>query len=134
MSKLQIYSMKKVVNISGAPKPIAPYSQAILACNTLYISGQIAINPYTGELIKESVEAQIRQILENIKAILKEVEMDMSHVVKVSIFLSDMALYKKVNEVYGSYFREAPPAREAIQAAGLPMNADVVISCIAVRN
>jgi 2-iminobutanoate/2-iminopropanoate deaminase len=126
--------MKKAVNISDAPKPLAPYSQAILAGNTLYISGQIAINPYTGVLIKESVEAQTRQILENIKAILKEVEMDMSHVVKVSIFLSDMALYKKVNEVYGSYFMESPPAREAIQAAGLPMNADIVISCIAVRN
>jgi 2-iminobutanoate/2-iminopropanoate deaminase len=126
--------MKTVVNISGAPKPIAPYSQAVLADHTLYISGQISINPYTGELVIDSVQAQTKQIMENIMAILKEVGMDLSHVVKVTIFLSDMALYKNVNEVYGSYFKEAPPAREAIQAAGLPMNVDVVISCIAVGN
>jgi 2-iminobutanoate/2-iminopropanoate deaminase len=126
--------MKKVVNISDAPKPIAPYSQAILAGNTLYISGQIAINPYSGELVIDSVQSQTKQIMENIKAILKEVEMDFSNIVKVSIFLSDIKIYREVNEIYGHYFMEAPPAREAIQAAGLPMNVDVEISCVAVKN
>ena len=132
--KLLMNSMKKVVNISDAPKPIAPYSQAIMAGNTVYVSGQIAMNPYTAQLVNESIEAQIRQILENIRAILKEVGMDLSNVVKVSLFLSDMAIYKEVNTIYGTYFKEQPPARETIQAAGLPMDVDVVISCIAVGN
>jgi 2-iminobutanoate/2-iminopropanoate deaminase len=125
--------MKKVVNISDAPKPIAPYSQAIMTGETLYVSGQIAINPYTGELITGDVQSQTRQIMENIRAILKEVDMDFSNVVKVSIFLSDIMIYKEVNEVYGTYFTEEPPAREAMQAAALPMNVDVEISCVAAR-
>ena len=125
--------MKKVINISGAPKPIAPYSQAILADGTLYISGQIAIDPYTGKLVNQDIKSQTTQVLENIKAILKEVEMDFSNVVKVSIFLSDIKIYGEVNEVYGTYVGDSPPAREAIVAAGLPMNVDVKISCIAVQ-
>lgn len=125
--------MKKVINISDAPKPIAPYSQAILADGTLYISGQIAIDPYTGKLVNQNIRSQTTQVLENIKAILKEVEMDFSNIVKVSIFLSDMKIYGEVNEVYGAYFTDSPPAREAIEAAGLPMNVDVEISCIAVQ-
>jgi len=128
-----LQSMKKAVNISDAPKPIAPYSQAIMAGETLYVSGQIAINPYTGELVTGSVQSQTRQIMENIRAILKEVDMDFSHVVKVSIFLSDIQIYKEVNEVYATFFGEEPPAREAMQAAALPMNVDVEISCVAVR-
>ena len=125
--------MKKIVNISDAPKPIAPYSQAILAGDTLYVSGQIAIDPYTGELVKDSIQSQTKQVLENIRAILKEVSMDFSNIVKVSIFLSDMSIYKEVNEVYGSYFKNNPPAREAIAAKGLPMGVDVEMSCVAVR-
>ena len=125
--------MKKIVNISDAPKPIAPYSQAVLADNTLYVSGQIGIDPYTGKLVEGGVSRQAERVMKNIRAILKEEDMDFSHVVKCSIFLSDMSLYKDVNEVYGSYFQADPPAREAIAAKGLPMGVDVEISCIAVK-
>lgn len=125
--------MKKAVNISDAPKPIAPYSQAILADNTLYVSGQIAIDPYTGKLVEGGAAEQTRRVMENIRAILKEENMDFNNVVKCSIFLSDMDLYKDVNEVYGSYFKDVPPAREAIAAKGLPMGVDVEISCIAIK-
>jgi 2-iminobutanoate/2-iminopropanoate deaminase len=125
--------MKKTVNISDAPKPIAPYSQAILSGDTLYVSGQIAIDPYTGKLVNNNVQSQTSQIFKNILAILKEVDMDFSNVVKVSIFLSDMGIYKEVNEVYGTYFTKNPPAREAIAAKGLPMGVDVEMSCVAVK-
>ena len=125
--------MKKVINISNAPKPIAPYSQATYAKGTLYISMQIPIDPYTGNLITGDVKSQTKQIMENIKSILKEVNLDFSNIVKCSIFISDMKIYGEVNEVYGSYFKENPPAREAIQVAGLPMNVDIGISCIAVE-
>ena len=125
--------MKKVINISNAPKPIAPYSQAIFTNGTLYISMQIPIDPYTGNLITGDVKSQTKQIMENIKSILKEVNMDLSNIVKCSIFISAMKIYGEVNEVYGSYFKENPPAREAMQVAGLPMNVDIGISCIAVE-
>lgn len=125
--------MKKAVNISDAPKPLAPYSQAILSGNTLYVSGQIAIDPYTGKVVEGGTADQTKRVMENIRAILKEEGMDFSHVVKCSIFLSDMALYKDVNEVYGTYFPALPPAREAIAAKGLPMGVDVEVSCIAVK-
>ncbi|MCK5766535.1 MAG: Rid family detoxifying hydrolase [Bacteroidales bacterium] len=125
--------MKKVVNISDAPKPIAPYSQAILTGDTLYVSGQIAIDPYTGKLVEGGAAEQTSRVMENIRAILNEENMDFSHVVKCSIFMSDMAIYKEVNEVYGTYFEINPPAREAIAAKELPMNVDVEISCIAVK-
>ena len=125
--------MKKVINISNAPKPIAPYSQATYANGTLYISMQIPIDPYTGNLITGNVKSQTKQIMENIKSILKEVNLDFSNIVKCSIFISDMKIYGEVNEVYGSYFKENPPAREAIQVAGLPMNVGVGISGIAVE-
>ncbi len=125
--------MKNIINISGAPKPLAPYSQAVLANGTLYISGQIAIDPFTGNLNTSSVKTQTRQIMDNIKAILNEAEMDLSNIVKCSIFLSTMDIYGEVNEVYGTYFPNDPPAREAIAVAGLPKNVDVKISCIAVE-
>jgi 2-iminobutanoate/2-iminopropanoate deaminase len=124
--------MKKAIFISGAPRPIAPYSQAILVDQTLYVAGQIAIDPFTGEFITGGPAAQTRQIMKNIGAILKEAGMDFPNVVKVSIFLSDMSSYAEVNEVYGTYFSADPPAREAMAASGLPKNADVEISCIAV--
>jgi 2-iminobutanoate/2-iminopropanoate deaminase len=125
--------MKKAVNISDAPKPIAPYSQAILAGDTLYVSGQVAIDPYTGKLLDGGANEQTERVMENIRAILREEGMDFSNIVKCSIFLSDMALYKEVNDVYGTYFDEVPPAREAIAASGLPLGVDVEISCIAVK-
>ena len=125
--------MKKAVNISDAPKPIAPYSQAILAGDTLYVSGQVAIDPYTGKLVEGGAADQAERVMENIRAILREEGMDFSNIVKCSIFLSDMGLYKDVNDVYGTYFNEVPPAREAIAAKGLPLGVDVEISCIAVK-
>jgi 2-iminobutanoate/2-iminopropanoate deaminase len=128
-----ILIMKKIVNISDAPKPIAPYSQAVMAGDTLYVSGQIAIDPYSGKLIEGGATEQTKRVMENIRAILKEENMDFANIVKCSIFMSDMSLYKDVNEVYGSYFQTNPPAREAIAAKGLPMGVDVEISCIAAK-
>lgn len=125
--------MKKPVNISDAPKPIAPYSQAILTGDTLYISGQIAIDPYTAKLVEGGAAEQTKRVMENIRAILKEENMDFRDIVKCSIFMSDMSIYKDVNEVYGSYFDEIPPAREAMAVNGLPMGVDVEISCIAIK-
>lgn len=126
-------TMKKAVNISDAPKPIAPYSQAILAGDTLYVSGQIAIDPYTGKLVEGGATAQTERIMQNLAAILREEGMDFGNIVKCSIFMADMGLYKEVNEVYGTYFQADPPAREAMAVKGLPMNVDVEISCIAAR-
>ena len=124
--------MKKSIYISDAPKPIGPYSQGMLVNETLYVSGQIPLNPYTGQLLTGDIETQTHQVMANILAILKEVKMDFSDVVKASIFLSDMNNFEKVNEVYSSYFSENPPARECIQAARLPKNVDIEISVIAV--
>ena len=126
--------MKKSIFISGAPHPVASYSPAILADDTLYISGQIGIDPYTGKFVEEGPVAQVKQIMENIRAILKEVNMDFPHIVKVSVYLSDMNLYNDFNKIYAAYFEHDPPAREAAAVAGLPKNADVEISCIAVRS
>ena len=125
--------MKKAINVSGAPKVIGPYSQAILANGMLFVSGQIPIYPSTGDLVKGDIQAQTHQVMANIFAILKDVEMDFSNVVKTSIFLSDMENFQKVNEVYATYFGENPPARETIQAARLPKSVDIEISVIAVK-
>jgi 2-iminobutanoate/2-iminopropanoate deaminase len=125
--------MKKPVNISNAPKPVAPYSQAILSGNTLYISGQIPIDPVTGKLLEGSIAGQTERVMENICSILKEEGLDFSHLVKCSIFMTDMGFYKEINEVYARYFPEDPPAREAIAVKGLPLGASVEISCIAVK-
>ncbi|MFN3555315.1 MAG: RidA family protein [Bacteroidales bacterium] len=124
--------MKKFVNTEKAPKPIGPYNQAVMANNTLYVSGQIPLNPANGELLKGDVKEQTRQVMENLKAILHEAGMDFSNVVKCSIFISDMKDFPFINEVYGGYFAEDPPARETVQVAGLPLGVDVEISCIAV--
>lgn len=124
--------MKKAIFISGAPRPIGPYSQAILIDQTLYVSGQIAINPFTGEFVDGDAETQTRQIMDNIGAILQEAGMGFPDIVKTSIFLTDMKLYTTVNEVYDTYFSKDPPARETMAVSGLPKNAEVEISCIAV--
>ncbi len=126
--------MKKIVNISTAPKPLAPYSQAILANGTLYISGQVAINPFDGKLLGGTPAEQTRLIMTNIGHILKEVGMNYSNIVKCSIFMTDMKYYGEINEVYGTYFKINPPAREAVHVSGLPANVDVEISCIAVED
>ncbi len=112
--------------------PIAQYSQAVLAGNTLYVSGQVPVDPKTGKVVEGGAAVQARMALDNIGAILKGAGMNFSNVVKCSIFLSDMALFKEVNEVYSPYFPVDPPAREAFAVKGLPLGVDVEISCIAV--
>jgi 2-iminobutanoate/2-iminopropanoate deaminase len=124
--------MKKAIISKNAPAPIGPYSQGILANGTLFVSGQIPTNPSTGELNKGDIADQTKQVMSNLHAILKEAGMDFSNVIKTSIFLSDLGNFDEVNEVYGTYFKEIPPARECIQAAKLPRNADVEISVIAI--
>jgi 2-iminobutanoate/2-iminopropanoate deaminase len=126
--------MKKVINTKNAPAPIGPYSQAILVNNTLYISGQIAIEPSTGQLITINTIKETNQVMHNLMAILKEAGMDFSHVVKATIFLKDIKDFPTVNEVYGEFFTGDYPARETVQAAGLPKNVNVEISMIAMKD
>ncbi|GIV59491.1 RidA family protein [Rhodocaloribacter litoris] len=116
-----------------APAAIGPYSQAVLIGNTLYCSGQIAIDPKTGHLIDEGIEAETERVLENLGAVLKAAGMDYRHVVRCTVYLTDINDYAQVNEIYARYFSEAPPAREAVQVAALPRGARVEISCVAVR-
>ena len=125
--------MKKVISTQKAPKAIGPYSQAILSGNTLYCSGQIAINPETGELILSSISEETHQVMKNISEVLKAAEMDFSNVVKCSIFMKDMGQYSEINDVYASYFSANPPAREAVEVSALPRNVNVEISVIAVK-
>ena len=125
--------MKKVISTQKAPKAIGPYSQAILSGNTLYCSGQISINPETGELILSSISEETHQVMKNILEVLKAAEMDFSNVVKCSIFMKDMGQYSEINDVYASYFSENPPAREAVEVSVLPKNVNVEISVIAVK-
>jgi len=125
--------MKKAIQISGAPSPIGPYSQAILANNTLYISGQIPLNPISGNLVIDTIENATKQVLDNIFALLKETGMNKDNVVKCSIFLKDLNDFSAVNEVYGSYFKNIAPARETVQVAKLPLDVPIEISCIAVK-
>ena len=122
---------KEVINTAHAPAPIGPYNQAIKAGNLLFISGQIPINPATNELVSGSVQEEARQVMNNLKAILEEASLTFEHVVKTTIFLSDMSLFAEVNEVYGSYFTNAYPARETVAVKGLPKNVNVEISMIA---
>lgn len=126
--------MKKIINTDKAPAPIGPYNQAILSKDTLLTSGQIALDPATGNLVLESIEAETKQVMENLKAILEEAEMTFEDVVKATIFLSDMENFGRINEVYGSYFNAATaPARETVEVANLPKYVNVEISVIAVR-
>jgi 2-iminobutanoate/2-iminopropanoate deaminase len=124
--------MKKIINTDNAPKPIGPYNQAVMISNTLYVSGQIPLNPLTNQLEKGNIQDQTRQVMENLKAILFEAGLDFSNVVKCSIFITNMGEFAQINEVYGQYFTEDAPARETVQVAALPMGVDVEISCIAV--
>ena len=128
-----IKKMKKVISTKKAPKAIGPYSQAILSENTLYCSGQIAIDPETGELILSSISDETHQVMKNILEVLKAAEMDFSNVVKCSIFMKDIGQYSEINDVYASYFSENPPAREAVEVSVLPKNVNVEISVIAVK-
>lgn len=125
--------MKKGISTEKAPAAIGPYSQAILSNNTLYCSGQIAINPATGNLVMENITAETNQVMQNISAVLTAAEMDFSNVVKCSIFMKDMNDYAAINEVYTKSFGKNPPAREAVQVSVLPKNVNVEISVIAVK-
>lgn len=125
--------MKTVINTTNAPAPIGPYSQAISAGNFVFVSGQVAINPGTGELILDDIKTETKQVMENIKSILIEAGIDFSNIVKTSIFLKDMQSFSQVNEVYGTYFKDHFPARETVQVAGLPKNVNVEISVTAFK-
>jgi 2-iminobutanoate/2-iminopropanoate deaminase len=125
--------MKKVISTKNAPAAIGPYSQAILSNNTLYCSGQIAINPATGNLVMDNITAETNQVMQNILAVLTAAEMDFSNVVKCSIFMKNMNDYAAINEVYAKSFGENPPAREAVQVSVLPKNVNVEISVISVK-
>jgi 2-iminobutanoate/2-iminopropanoate deaminase len=124
---------KEIINTSDAPAPIGPYNQAIRAGNMLFISGQVALKPGTSDLANSDIIEETHQVMKNLKAILSEAGMDFNDVVKTTIFLSDMGLFEQVNEIYGKYFGENFPARETIAVKGLPRNADVEISMIAVK-
>ena len=125
--------MKKVFTIPNAPAPIGPYSQAIMKNDTLFVSGQIPLNPQTGDLQLKTVQIAAKQVMENIKALVETAGLEMNDVVKCSIFLKSMDDFAAVNEVYASYFSSAPPARETVQVSKLPLDVPVEISCIAMR-
>jgi len=126
--------MKKIIFTEKAPAPIGPYNQAVSFANTLFTSGQIAINPETGDLVLDDIETETKQVMENIKAVLEEAGMTFENVIKTSIFIMDMNNFAKINTVYGSYFDEkTAPARETVQVAGLPKGVNVEISMIAMK-
>ena len=124
---------KKIVYSEKAPAPIGPYSQAVLAGNILFVSGQIAIQQATGSILQGSIEEETEQVMQNLKEILTAASVDFTHVVKCSIFLKDMNNFPKVNEIYGKYFSSNPPARETVEVSRLPKDVNVEISCIAVK-
>ncbi|MCD9576579.1 Rid family detoxifying hydrolase [Flavobacterium soyae] len=126
--------MKKIIFTEKAPAPIGPYNQAVLSGNTLYASGQIAINPASGELVTDTISNETTQVMENIAAILEAADMTFENVVKATIFIMDMNNFGAINTIYGSYFNEkTAPARETVQVACLPKNVNVEISIIAVQ-
>ena len=126
--------MKTIIQTPKAPAPIGPYNQAILVDNTLYASGQIALDPKTMELVNTDIEQETNQVMKNLSEVLKSAAMDFADVVKTTIFLHDMRDFAVVNEVYGSYFdHTVAPARETVQVAALPKNVNVEISVIAIR-
>ena len=126
--------MKKIITTAKAPAPIGPYNQAVLSGNTLYTSGQIAINPETGNLILDDIKTETLQVMNNLKAVLEAANMNFEHVIKTSIFISNMDNFALINEVYGSYFNDkTAPARETVEVSRLPKDVNVEISIIAVN-
>ena len=126
--------MKKIIYTENAPAPIGPYNQAILVGNTLYTSGQIALNPLTMELVLDDIEIETKQVMENMKAVLAAADMTFENVIKTSIFIINMNDFTRINSIYGSYFDEATaPARETVQVACLPKNVNIEISMIAIK-
>jgi 2-iminobutanoate/2-iminopropanoate deaminase len=125
--------MKTIINTTDAPAPIGPYSQAVLANGFLYVSGQIAINPATGELTMDSIKSETEQVMRNLNAVLLEAGFEFPDILKTTIFLSDMSLFAEVNEIYGSYFQSDFPARETVAVKGLPKGVNVEISVVAYK-
>ena len=127
-------SAKKIIFTDNAPAPIGPYNQAVLIGNTLYTSGQIALNPVTMELVLDDIETETKQVMDNMKAVLQAADMTFNNVVKTTIFIMNMGDFARINSVYSTYFDEATaPARETVQVAGLPKGVNVEISMIAVK-
>ncbi len=122
---------KQIINTTKAPAPIGPYNQSVKAGDLLFISGQVAINPVSNELVLDDIKTETHQVMQNLEAILQEAKLTFDHVVKTTIFLNDMAHFATVNEVYGSYFNGDFPARETVAVKGLPKNVNVEISMIA---
>jgi 2-iminobutanoate/2-iminopropanoate deaminase len=122
---------KKIINTSNAPAPIGPYSQAVVSNGMLYVSGQIPLDPITGELVSSGINDETHRVMKSLKAILEEAGVSFDNVVKCSIFVADMNDFGSINDVYGSYFGEMPPARETVEVSTLPKNVNVEISCIA---
>jgi len=126
--------MKKIIKTKNAPLPVGPYNQAVMYNNTLYISGQVAINPSNNKLIRGSIDDETAQIMENIKSILNEAQLNFKNVVRSKIYLTDMKNFESVNKVYGSYFeKNEEPARTTIEVSGLPLGVSVEIDMIAVN-
>lgn len=125
--------MKKIISTNEAPQPIGPYSQAVLANDMLFISGQIPIVPPTGNIVSIDIEAQTNQVMKNIHAILLKAGMDFDNVVKSTLYIADMGQYRIINEVYGSYFTGSPPARETVEVSRLPRDVGIELSVIAVK-
>jgi 2-iminobutanoate/2-iminopropanoate deaminase len=126
--------MKKAIQIPNAPAPVGPYSQAILAGGMLFVSGQIPLNPSTGQLEMNSIEEATHRVMKNIEALLSEAGLTFEQVVKTSIFLKDLSDFQAVNGIYASYFQGVPPARETVEVARLPLDVNIEISCIALVN
>lgn len=124
---------RKIIITEDAPAPIGPYNQAVLAGDTLYISGQICIDPKSGELKKRDIQEETHQVMKNLKAILVAAYMGFNHVVKTTIFITDITQFSEINEVYGKYFEGDFPARETVQVAALPRAVNIEISMIAVK-
>jgi 2-iminobutanoate/2-iminopropanoate deaminase len=124
---------KKIINTSAAPAPIGPYNQATQFGNMLFVSGQIPMDPATGEIVTSGIQDETRKVLENVQAILTEAGMDFTHVLKSTIFITDMAQFAQINEVYAQFFTANEPARETVQVAGLPRGVNVEISVIAAK-
>ncbi|MFP4088713.1 MAG: RidA family protein [Cyclobacteriaceae bacterium] len=124
---------RRVIRTDKAPEPVGPYSQAIMVGNTLYLAGQIAINPENGEMVTATIEEETRQVMSNLQAVLEEAGMSMEDVVKTTIYMTDLNNFGKANEIYGSYFNDSPPARVTVGVAALPRGANLEITMEAVK-
>lgn len=131
LQSLEAKPKKEIIISKSAPEPIGPYSQAVKFGDLLFISGQIAINPNTNQMVNENIETETKQVMENIKSILLSAGYTMSNIIKTTIYLTDLNIFKKVNEIYGSYFEKEFPARETVQVVKLPKGANIEVSVIA---